>query len=149
MKPVVLYAVIFSMLIFLTGCTNESHVEDDMQEITFSLRTNYAEFSNNELDASLFENIINSFEPDIWDFMVLSPSKPISGSTFIQVGAPQETVDFQYTLEIGFSSLESRLTMYRTYTMDKDMVLHCIIDYWKYQNIPDISSWEDVSEEMK
>ena len=148
MKPVI-YTFLIIMLVFLSGCTEESHVEDDMQEMTFSLRTNYAEFSHAELSISLFEDILNSFEPDIWDFMVLSPSKPINGSTFIQVGAPQEIVDFQYTLEIGFYSMESGLTMYRSYTTDKDVVLHYIIDYWQEQKLPDISSWKDVSEEMR
>jgi len=96
----------------------------------------------------LFEEIIESFEHDIWDFMVLSPVEPINNSTFMQVGAPEEIVNYHYTLEIGFYSDESGLTMYRLYTLNKDFILQCFVDYWQDQVIPDVSSWEDITEEM-
>ena len=120
-----------------------------MQGQTYSLRTNFDEFTNDELDSSLFDAIINSFCPDVWDFMVLSPNKPIQDSTFIQVGAPTKNVGFQYTLEISFKNKDNGQTMYRLYTKDKDILLQYLIDYWQEQKIPDILSWEDVSWEMK
>ena len=116
---------------------------------TFSLRTNFDEFADDEIDSSLFDEIMNSFMPGVWNFMVLSPEIPIQDSTFIQVGAPQKNVGFQYTLEIGFETRENGLTLYRLYTRDKDIVLQYIIDYWQEQKIPDVLSWEDVSWEMK
>ena len=145
-----IWQVLFIVLLiaFAAECTN-NRVEGSMQEVTYSLRTNFDEYTNDELNASLFHNIIDCFSPDIWDFMVLAPDKPISGSTFIQVGAPEEIVDFKFTLEIGFENLKSGLKIYRLYTDDKSMVLQCFIDYWQEQRIPDISLWEDVSEEMK
>ena len=141
--------VILIALIAFAGCTGERQSGDSMQKPTYSLRTNFDEYENNDLSAALFDEILNGFSSDVWDFMVLSPDKPINDCTFLQVGAPEEIVDYQYTLEIGFESRKTGLTMYRLYIGDKDMVLRCLIDYWQEQKIPDISFWEDVSAEMR
>ena len=115
----------------------------------FSLTTNFNEYANEELNETLFDEIISGFDSDIWDFMTLSPEKPITGSTFLQVGAPQEIADFQYTLEIGFFDEKSGLKMYRLYSEDRNAVSQIFVDYWREQKIPDISLWEDVSAEMR
>ena len=148
-KKQFIIAAILLLLIFVTWYMSNNHVEDSKQGLTYSLRTNSNEYKNEELSVSLFNEIISGFRPDVWDFMVLSPNKPIKGSTFIQVGAPDETVHFQFTLEIGFENPKSGLLMYRLYTKDKDVVLRYFIDYWQNRIIPDISLWEDVSEEMR
>jgi len=150
LKPQMLFVVISVALIFLAGCEGGDNTEDGTQEqITYSIRTNFDEYSNDELDELLFDEIISSFSPEFWDFMVLSPDIPIQDSTFIQVGAPQESVGFVYTIEIGFETKEDGLTLYRLYTDDHDIALQCIIDYWQDQKIPDVATWEDVTWEMK
>jgi len=144
-KKLSIFMVIFMVLAFLAGCTSDSQVEGDMQERTFSLRTNYNEYTNDELSVLLFDEILSRFNSDIWDFMVLEPDYQVQGSTFIQVGAPQEIVDFQLVLYIGFGDEETGFTMYRLYTADKNLVLQYFVDYWRGQQIPDISLWEDAS----
>ena len=144
-KKLSIFMVIFMALAFLAGCTSDSQVEGDMQERTFSLRTNFNEYTNDELSVLLFDEILSSFNSDIWDFMVLEPDQPVQGSTFIQVGAPQEIADFQLVLYIGFGDEETGFTMYRLYTADKHLVLQYFVDYWQGQQIPDISLWEDAS----
>ena len=134
-------------LVLLAGCSTKRQVEIVERETAFTLRTNYNEFTHEELNAHLFNEIIESFEPDVWDFMVLSPDKPIGNSTFLQVGAPEETVDY-YTIEAGFYDEENGLVVYRLFTLDKDYILQRFIDYWQSQIIPDISSWEDITEEL-
>jgi hypothetical protein len=148
-KKQFIIAAILLLLIFVTWYMSNNHVEDSKQGQTYSLRTNFNEYKNEELSVSLFNEIISGFRPDVWDFMVLSPNKPIKDSTFIQVGAPDEIVHFQFTLEIGFENPKSGLQMYRLYTKDKDVVLQYFVDYWQNRIIPDISLWEDVSEEMR
>jgi len=148
-QRVSIFMIVFILLVFLVGCASDSQVEGDMQEQTFSLRTNFNEHTNEELNVLLFEEIINSFSPDIWDFMVLAPDNPIQGSTFIQVGAPQAITDFQFDLQIGFYSVETGLTMYRLGTEDKNVVLRYFIDYWQEQIIPDISLWQDMTDELR
>jgi hypothetical protein len=149
-KKIGVFAIILLLqVVFFVSCTDSYQKGEDMQELTYSLRTNFDEFSNEELDAILFDEIIKSFEPDIWDFMVLSPDKPINNCAFIQVGAPDEITNYQYTLEVGFETIENGLTLYRLYTTDKDTVLQYFVNYWQDQIIPDISTWEDVSWEMR
>jgi len=153
--------IVFS---FLVGCASGNQVdiqqqdaepqvaptddtEDDQQELTFTVRTQLNVYSNEELSVALFEEIINSFSPDIWDFLVLEPNKPIQDSTFIQVGAPQADSPWPYKFDmnIGFGCAETGFRMYLFITDDQDVVLQYIIDYWQEQRIPDISLWEDIS----
>ena len=148
-KNLLIIAAIFLLLVFIVGSMSNNRVEESMHELSYSLRTNFHEYTNEELSLSLFDEIISGFSPDVWDFMVLSPNKPINDSTFLQVGAPEEIVHFQFTLEIGFENPKSGLRMYRLYTKDKDLVLQYFIDYWQNRIIPDISLWEDISEEMR
>ena len=140
--PIVCIAIIMTITFFTI------YVRQN-REPTFSLRTNFDEYENSELSVNLFAKIISGFSPDIWDFMVLSANKPINGSVFIQAGAPEEIVDFKYTLEIGFENWRSGLKMYRLYTEDKDIVLQYFIDYWQEQKTPNISLWDNVTDEMR
>ena len=113
-----------------------------MQERTFSLTTYFRKYTDAEINALLFEEIINS-SPDTWDFMVLEPDKPIQDSIFMQVGAPMAHTDSSFLLEIGFGS-----RLYLLVTEDKNVVLQYMIDYWQEQVIPDISLWEDISDRL-
>ena len=146
-QKVSIFMVIFMLLAFLAGCTSDSQAEDGTQERTFLLRTYLNEYTNDELSILLFEEILSSFSPDAWNFMTLVPDKPIQESTFIQVGAPLEFFDFQLVLYIGFGDMETGYTMYRLLAEDKNVVLQYFVDYWQEQQIPDISLWEDVSDE--
>ena len=147
-KKLTISVFVFLTFVFFAGGTIAAQADASQQERIFSLMTNFYEYPNEKISVTLFDEIITGFDPDIWDFMTLSPDEPIDGSTFLQVGAPQENVDFQFTLEIGFYDEKSGLTMYRTYTKDKNTVMQFFIDYWQEQKIPDISTWEDVSAEM-
>ena len=144
-KKRLIITAILLLLVFLAWYMSSNHKQGQ----TYSLRTNFHEYTNEELSVSLFAEIISGFGPDVWDFMVLSPNKPIQESTFIQVGAPDKIVDFQFTMETGFENPKSGLRLYRLYTKDKDVVLQYFVDYWQNRIIPDISLWEDVSEEIR
>ena len=145
------FIVMFIILVFLVvGCTNNNQMEEDMQEQTFLLETAFRKYANEEINVLLFEEIINS-SSDTWNFMVLEPDKPIRDSTFIQVGASWNTTaawPYKFNLEIGFGNAETGVRMYRLVTEDKNVVLQYLIDYWKEQIIPDISLWQDVSDEL-
>ena len=146
-KTSIIITLLLVAIATLIGCTSESQPEpeSDLQALTFTLRTNYNEYENDDLSIPLLEEIIDSFNPNDWDFLVLEPDETIQDSTFIQVGAPDEYFDFQYTLNIGFGDAETGYRMYGFYTEDKSYVKQFVIDYWQEHQIPDISSWEDVS----
>lgn len=114
----------------------------------YSLRTNNYEYKSDEINEALFHQVLNSFSSDDWDFMVLSPNKPINNNTFIQVGSPQAITKFKFTLETGFDDGNGNLKMYRCHIENKDVVLQYVIDYWDKQQVPDISFWQDITHEM-
>jgi len=117
---------------------------------TYSLRTNFSDYTSDEISISLFEKHINILlYSGVYDFMVLCADKPIQHSTFIQAVCPEEITDYKFIIEIGFHDNQSELEMYRYYNHNQDDVLQYFIDYWKEQKIPDISSWEDVSWELR
>jgi len=138
--------------------------DDNKKQPSFSLRTNYASFSNNMLCAGTFDLMLNNPVPD--DFLVLAPDKPIGSSTFLQVAFNTSTntakktakknsgktvtdPDYSYTLEAGFGGKRRSLAMYRLNTKDKDTVLQLLVDYWRDQKAPDVSSWENITGELK
>jgi len=143
-QKVRIFIIILMALAFFAGCTSDSQVADEVQELAFSLRTEFREYTNEEINALLLEEIISS-DPDLWDFMVLEPNKPIQDSTFIQVGAPIEFTDFKFVVQIGFGCAETGYRLYHILIEDKNVVIEYIIDYWQEQRIPDISLWEDIS----
>jgi len=114
---------------------------------TYSIRTNFKDYSQSIIDAYLLEDIINSFKPGVWDFLVLSPDKPVQNSIFLQVGAPDKSGDNKYVVEMVFKTSYNQYKMYRYYTDDKKLVLQYLTDYLEKQQVPDISGWDDVTHE--
>jgi len=115
----------------------------DMQEQTYSLRTNEREYKNSELSTRLFEEILYNFNPDVYDFMVLAPDKPIKGSNCIQVTSQLKNLDFKHNLQVCFYDEKNQTGILYNYdTTDKNIILQYFNDYWREQKIPDISSWE-------
>ena len=102
------------------------------------------------LCTGFFEIILRGFDIDPDDFMVLAPDEPINGCTFLQATVnTTKSADSSYTIETGFGRKKRSSALYRLSTKDKDVVLQYFTDYWRNQITPDISSWEDVSGEMK
>jgi hypothetical protein len=119
-----------------------------MQERTFLLQTELRTYTNEEVNAQLLEDIINS-SFDTWDWMVLEPNIPIHGSNFMQVGSPVVETEIPFLIEISFGDTETGFRLYLLATNDKNIVLQHMIAYLEDQIIPDISLWEDRSHELQ
>jgi len=115
--------------------------------ITFSLDTGRGRYEHHDLSRALFADYINQLSPDFWDFLILEPSLPIQGTTFIQVAAPTTNTDSQLTMEIGLYN-PRRIEIYRYYSADRNELFHILADYFENQEIPDYRYWEDVSDEL-
>jgi hypothetical protein len=115
--------------------------------IIYTLQTNGSLYEHKELSIYGFADYLNHFTPDYWDFMTLTPSVPIKGSTFIQVGSPDAKTNFKMTVEIGIFN-PNKIEMYRYYTADKEEVLRIMADYFEKQELPAYKNWEDISDEM-
>lgn len=117
---------------------------------TYSMRTQDYNYTHNELHKlgkKAFLDHLEQFTTEIWDFIVLESDVPINRSTFIQVGAPDINNNLNLTVEIGMKNAE-KIEMYRYYTSNISEILEMLMNYFEQQQIPDISSWEDVSDEM-
>ena len=149
MKKLILFCLISVILLLLIGCNfSENNQVEDSQVLTYSMQTGNGDYTDAEINASLFNELINNLNPTEWNFIILSPSKPVNNSTFIQVGtSPAITDSNELTIEIAFDDKSGR-KMYRYETEDRDIVLQYFIDYWEKQQVPDISSWQDVTDEI-
>jgi hypothetical protein len=120
---------------------------ENMQERTFILQTSLKTYTNEEINAQLLVDIINS-SFDTWDWMVLEPDTPIHGSNFIQVGSPVEEKGIPFSIQISFGDMETGFRVYLLETMNKNVVLQHFIAYLEEQVIPDVSLWEDISDRL-
>lgn len=120
---------------------------DSGNKLTYTLETNGSLYSHDDLSVDGFADYLNHFTPNYWDFMILTPSTPVKGSTFIQVGSPDAKTDFRMTVELGIYN-PNKIEMYRYYSDNKEEVLQILTDYFEKQELPNYKNWEDVSNEM-
>jgi len=123
-------------------------MQSDTNRLTFSLQTNGASYEDKDLSVEGFAYYVSHFSPECWDFMTLSPSAPIKGSSFIQVGSPDAKTDYKMTVEIGFPK-SNGVELYRYYTDNNEEVLQIFKDYYLKQEIPNYKKWKNVSKELK
>ena len=119
--------------------------DENSGELRFSLTTDGKDYANDEINALLFEEILDGLSTGTWDFMALTPNRPIQNSTYIQVALVS---DEDFEINIGFGEAQTGYKMYRFMTEDKNLVLQYFVDYRDKQRIPDISSWEDISDTL-
>ena len=118
------------------------------KEPIYKLETNGYYYEDGLFSIELMKDILKYFSPNEWDFMILSSSTPIKGSSFIQVGAPDAKTDYKMVVEMGFPKSDG-VELYRYYTDDKDEVLQMFKDYYLEQKIPNYKKWKNVSKELK
>ncbi|MGX7418577.1 hypothetical protein ACWOFR_07185 [Carnobacterium gallinarum] len=77
------------------------------------------------------------------DFIVIETEPPLNNSTFLQTMYDEG----EYTVEIRYE-LEEDFKQYSIVVKDIDMVIELFKEYYN-QELPNISSWEDISAYMK
>lgn len=152
------YGIIALIVLVFLGAVfiylqKKNNVENSQKNTPFgpvySLRTNGASYAHDNINTALLCGILNDLNADEWDFITLSTDEPINGCTFIQVGAPLSEAEFSFTLEMGFCDEEGRITLYRRYTKNKDLIIRYLIDYVEFQRVPNLNGWNDISHEMR
>jgi len=118
------------------------------EKLTYKLETNGSSYEDKDLSVEGFVYYVNHFSTDEWDFMTLTPSVLIKGSSFIQVGSADAKTDYKMTVEIGFPK-PNGVELFRYYTDNKEEVLQFFKDYYLKQEIPNYKKWNNVSKELK
>jgi hypothetical protein len=123
--------------------------KESIQELNFILKTEFKSYANEEVNAYLLEDIFNSGYY-AGGFMVLEPNKQIHGSNFMQVDyIVAEEAGYVYIIQINLGDVKAGFKQYILATVDKNIVLKHMIAYLEDQVIPDISSWEDISDQLQ
>ena len=123
-------------------------MQSDSKKLIYKLQTNGNSYEDTELSIAGFADYLSHFSTEYWDFMTLSPSVPIKGSSFIQVGSPDAKTNYKMAVEIGFPK-SNEVELYRYYTNNKEEVLQIFKDYYLKQEIPNYKKWNNVSKELK
>lgn len=82
-------------------------------------------------------------------FVVLKPSEPIQGSIYMQTALPIEGYDdgLGFLVEIRIEATRT-FTHYQYRTKDSDFVCHLFRDYYIHQILPDLTRWEDITDDF-
>ncbi|WP_338552825.1 hypothetical protein [Paenibacillus sp. KS-LC4] len=113
-------------------------------ELTYKLFTDHAEFKNEGINASLITDIIDGFEPEHEDFIVLEPSLPLEDSIYLQAATGGEGLD-SYIVEVRFVFADESFKHYDYKTTDKGEIIRMFLEYWGAQRLPDLSQWNDIT----
>lgn len=117
----------------------------DDSALTYTVRTQYADYSNNDINGSLIVDIINALDDD--DFIVMEPSKPISQSSYMQAilanGDPSSII-----VELRLEYNDQSFRHYSYQTSDLSIAIRMFLDYWGQQKLPDLTTWTDISDQF-
>ncbi|MFC3804329.1 hypothetical protein [Cohnella sp. GCM10012308] len=116
-------------------------------DLTYTITTQGATYQNDAIEASVIIDILVGFETDPDDFIVLEPSAPIGGSVYMQA-IPTPDEDGGFSVELRLEHADGTFSHYSYSTTDKDEAIRMCLDYWGMQKLPDLSGWEDVTDQF-
>lgn len=118
------------------------------ENLRYELTCGNTTYSNESLNASLFRELIGELE--LYDFVVLEPSFPLENSIYLQAASLEEPgKPGQMVVEIRFEQGEHKFTHYRMLTENPDQILSLFLNYWGEQRLPDLTNWEDISDQFQ
>lgn len=118
------------------------------KNLTYTLEWGKREFPNDSLEASIFSDAILSFNKEFFDFIILTPSTPIEKSVFLQVSSPHQTPKNMMPVEIRFVYDNGEFKHYQYYSNNVTEVTEIFMKYWGECQIPDLSKWVDITEDL-
>ena len=132
------------MLFVLVACGGNSGNSERAgnETITYKLEITGFIYEGKDISEALFADFLDSVSPDDWEFMILSASAPIKGSSFIQVGSPEGDSYNRMVVEIGFPRSKG-VELFRYYSDDTEEILQMFKDYYMKQVLPsNYEKWE-------
>lgn len=117
------------------------------QRVTYTLDWYGTIYKDESIERSLFSDAIIRFG-DEDDYIVLESNVPIQNSAYIQAHSPYKKGSKLVVVEIRIGSSEDKFRHYKYETEDKEEVISMFLKYWAKQEIPDISTWEDITKEF-
>ncbi|GKX64137.1 Uncharacterised protein [Pragia fontium] len=95
------------------------------------------------VDIHQLEQAVVNLSDDVSSFIVLAPESPIEDSIYLQAAL----TDQQYMLETRLVNGED-FTHYRYTTLEMDKAVQMFTAYFRDQQRPDLSQWQNVTDEF-
>ncbi len=116
--------------------------------LSYELTCGNTTYSNESLNASLLRELIGELE--LYDFVVLEPSVPLENSIYLQAASLEESEQAgQMVVELRLELSKQEFRHYQLLTQDHDQILTLFLNYWGAQRLPDLTHWEDVSDQFQ
>ncbi|MFD1886284.1 hypothetical protein [Paenibacillus wenxiniae] len=116
--------------------------------VQYKLISGNTTYFNESLNASLFRELIGELE--LYDFVVLEPSVPLENSIYLQAASLEPPAEQgPMVVEIRLQLSKKQFKHYRLFTADHDEILRLFLNYWGEQRLPDLTNWEDMSEQFQ
>lgn len=102
------------------------------------------------VDLTTIECGINYLDESTDNFIILSPHRPVQGSTFLQAALPAPGYDDGkgYIVEIKMEQENGDGRQYRYRTKEKDEVRRIFADYYN-KKLPVLENWTDITGELE
>lgn len=116
----------------------------DYANITYTLESNGIKYQNEDINASLFGELITNL--DLVDYLVLVPSQPIGKSIYLQAATtenPEELV-----VEVRLVEDDEKFEHYSYISDDHRKVIAIFLNYWGQQKLPDLGDWQEITEQF-
>ncbi|WP_246608314.1 hypothetical protein [Paenibacillus agaridevorans] len=114
--------------------------------LTYRITSQWANFENEAINASLITDIILALDAD--DFIVLDPSEPVEGSSYLQA-ATAEGDGNGFVVELRLVNDDGTFKHYGYSTVDSNEVIRMFLQYWGEQKLPDWSNWTDMTDQFE
>ena len=104
------------------------------------------------IDREVIEDEVLELEDYTENALMLEPEIPIKQCDFIQAYYPEPEYDdgTGYRVLVSILSEDNNTNrLYRYKTLDVREVINIFLDYFEKQQIPDVTTWEDMTDELK
>jgi len=113
----------------------------------FTLDWHGTRYEHESLSASLLREAVDGFCPQRDDYIILIPERPIQFSGYMQAASPKGK-NGSMPVEISFDDPNGDIRHYRYMTRRKDEIYKILEDYFTRGQLPDMTLFEDVTEEL-
>ncbi|WP_458119450.1 hypothetical protein [Paenibacillus sp. Z6-24] len=110
--------------------------------ITYTLQSGDVTYDNDAINTSLITDLIVELD----DYIVLSPSMPLGKSIYLQ--AARMGGEHELVVEVRLQEDEGHFRHYSWITSDRAEVVGIFLAYWGQQQLPDLSGWQDITDEF-
>lgn len=95
------------------------------------------------VDISILQQAVDGLYDHVDSFIVLAPEMLINGSIYLQAAINERTYMLETRLDFG-----AAFSHYRYTTTSKEKVFNDFVRYFREQKLPDLSLWQDVTDEF-